>query len=350
MTAERTGRIGLAVEDARIAFGGSIGLDAVSLQVSAGGTLALLGPSGVGKTSLLRAVAGLGGLHGGRVIVDGRDVTMLPPERRGIVYMHQAPSLFPHLSVIDNVAFPLEVRGVPRQAARARAGDLLAQVRLEPLAGRAPSTLSGGQRHRVALARALAAGPGVLLLDEPFSSLDPELRAEARAAVLDLLAGGDGPALVMVTHDVDEAAGLSERLAILIDGGVAQCAAPSEVLTRPRTLAVARFLGLANLVAGSRDDAGRVECALGRFASPGPPGPVVVTVRPAAVRAGQAGTPGVSGRVVDVLERVGGTTLRVLVGDVRCEAVPDGSTPYAPGAAVSLATDPAAVHVIDGHV
>lgn len=350
MTAERTGRIGLAVEDARIAFGGSIGLDAVSLQVPAGGTLALLGPSGVGKTSLLRAVAGLGGLHGGRVLVDGRDVTMVPPERRGVVYMHQAPSLFPHLSVIDNVAFPLEVRGVPRQAARARAGDLLARVRLEPLAGRAPSTLSGGQRHRVALARALAAGPSVLLLDEPFSSLDPELRAEARAAVLDLLAGGAGPALVMVTHDVDEAAGLSDRLAILIDGGVAQCDAPSEVLTRPRTLAVARFLGLANLVAGRRDAAGRVECALGRFASPGPPGPVVVTVRPAAVRARQAGTPGVSGRVVDVLERVGGTTLGVLVGDVRCEAVPDGSTPYASGAEVSLAIDPAAVHVIDGHV
>ena len=210
--------------------------------------MALLGPSGVGKTSLLRAIAGLGTLSSGTVLVDGRDVTAAPPDGRGIVYMHQSPSLFPHLSVLDNVAFPLEVRGVSRsEAARPTAAELLARVQLRPAASRPPSTLSGGQRHRVALARALAADPAVLLLDEPFASLDPELRAEVREAVVDLLERGEGPAVVLVTHDVDEAAGLADRLV-----GVAAGAHRAD--WRPRGSA-----GLSPL---------RCRCALSRSAEP----------------------------------------------------------------------------------
>ena len=340
---------GLALERGRVAFGTKAGLDDITLRVARGERVALLGPSGVGKTSLLRAVAGLGGLSAGSVSVDGRDVTTLPPEQRGIVYMHQAPSLFPHLSVLDNVAFPLEVRGTPRAAARARALEILDGVQLGPLAKRPSVTLSGGQRHRAALARALAATPSALLLDEPFASLDPELRADVRKAVFDLLGNRAGPAVMLVTHDVDEAAGLADRLVLLLDGRIAQIGPPAELLAAPQTLAVARFLGLTNLVPGFRDVNGDVTCALGRFRVPGGVGPVTVSVRAGALRARAPEARGIRGIVTGIVERVHGTEIRVRAESVDLMSVAGGDVHLTVGADVALEIDPSVIHVIDGH-
>ena len=344
---------GLALERGRIAFGTTVGLEDVHLHVRRGERVTLLGPSGAGKTSLLRAIAGLGPLVGGQVRVDGRDVTALPPERRGIVYMHQAPSLFPHLSVLDNVAFPLEVRGVAREPARTQARGLIERVQLGTFAHRAPASLSGGQRHRAALARALAANPAALLLDEPFASLDPALRAEVRDAVLGLLEDRSGPAVLLVTHDIEEAAAISDRIVILLDARIAQCGPPADVLGAPRTLAVARFLGLGNILPGFRDGRGTVDSLLGTFAAPGPARTVTVVCRPSALRVrprlGDDERPAAT--VVAALEQLTGRLLKVRIGSSTHSrdllAIPGGDGASAIGAAVSLDVDVAALHVID---
>jgi len=245
------------------------GLRGVSLEVRAGERLVLVGASGAGKTTLLRAVAGLVPIDEGSIEIGGRDVTRLPPERRGAVYLHQSPVLFPHLTVEENVAFPLRIRGVPRGEARKRVQEVLAAVRLSDLGHRPSGALSGGQRHRVALARAVVARPSLLLLDEPLSSLDPELRHEIRDVIVHLQAQaqvqvqaeaqGEDPAdargqnqaqiqpgLVLVTHDLEEAGLLGHRVGIVMEGGLAQLAPPEEIFRAPATLEVARFLGYRN--------------------------------------------------------------------------------------------------------
>jgi putative spermidine/putrescine transport system ATP-binding protein len=338
---------GLELRHGRVPFGHKPGLDDVTMLVRRGERVALLGPSGVGKTSLLRAIAGLGALSSGTVFVDDRDVTGQPPERRGIVYMHQSPSLFPHISVLANVAFPLHVRGVGRHAARTTAFGLLERVRMQFAAERSPATLSGGQRHRVALARALAAEPAVLLLDEPFASLDPELRAEVRQSVGEILDRGNGPAVVLVTHDVDEAAGVADRLVVLLEGAVAQVGLPADLLASPQSVAVARFLGIPNLVRGVRDERGVVSCALGRCECPGAAGPVAVVVRAGMLRIRPGERGDLTGTVVSVLHRVAGVSVLCDVGGERLLAVPDPGVDVAVGATVHVAIDCDALHVID---
>jgi putative spermidine/putrescine transport system ATP-binding protein len=330
-----------------VPFGDRTGLDDVTLAVARGERVALLGPSGVGKTSLMRAIAGLGVLSSGAVLVDGRDVAGQPPERRGVVYMHQSPSLFPHLSVADNVAFPLHVRGVARHAARATAFELLERVRMGFAAARSPSTLSGGQRHRVALARALAAEPAVLLLDEPFASLDPELRAEVRDAVVEILDRGNGPAVMLVTHDVDEAAGVADRLVVLLEGRVRQVGLPADVLSSPQSVAVARFLGIPNLIRGVRDERGVVTSALGRCERPGAAGPVAVVARAGMLRIPAGDHGGLTGTVTAVLHRVDGVAALCDVGGERLLAVPDPGANLVVGATVHVFVDSRALHVID---
>ena len=235
----------------------SPGLRGVTLEVGAGERLVLVGASGAGKTTLLRAVAGLVPIDEGRIEIGGTDVTRLPPERRGAVYLHQSPVLFPHLTVEENVAFPLRIRGVPRGEARKRVQEVLAAVRLSELGHRPSGALSGGQRHRVALARAVVARPSLLLLDEPLSSLDPGLRHEIRDVIVHLQAQGQtqgqahgeahGQAgLLLVTHDLEEAGLLGHRVGIVMEGGLAQLAPPEEIFRAPATLEVARFLGYRN--------------------------------------------------------------------------------------------------------
>jgi putative spermidine/putrescine transport system ATP-binding protein len=339
-------RTGLALVGASIPFGDKTGLEHVSLEVSRGETLALLGPSGVGKTSILRALAGLAPVSSGAILVDGRDVTSVRAEHRGVVYMHQSPSLFPHLTVLDNVTFPMDVRGVAKPAARERALALLDRVQMRFAATRAPATLSGGQRHRVALARALAAEPAVLLLDEPFASLDPELRADVRTAVVEILARGRGPAVVLVTHDVDEAAGIADRVAILLNGRIVQVGSPAELLAAPHSVAIARFLGLANLIPGIRND-GIVSSDIATFERSGPSGAVSIVARAGALRV-RAGVTGSSpGTVRRVLNRVGGIAIECDVGDRQIIVVPEPGFQPTPGASVEFVVDAASLHVIE---
>jgi ABC-type Fe3+/spermidine/putrescine transport system ATPase subunit len=238
----------LSLRGLSVGFGGGMedrapGLSGVNLEIDAGERVVLVGASGGGKSTLLRAIAGLLPIRGGEIRIGGVAVHALPPEARGAVYLHQEPVLFPHLTVEENVGFPLRVRGVAGAARRDRVHDMLVRVQLSGLSARLPHTLSGGQRHRVALARAVIARPRVLLLDEPLTGLDPTLRREVRDTILVLLEGTDAPALLMVTHDLEEAGWMGSRVGILLDGALAQIAPPRTLFDAPASLEVARFLG-----------------------------------------------------------------------------------------------------------
>ena len=252
----------IAVDRLAVGFGDCRGLVDVSLSVGAGERLAVVGASGAGKTTLLRAIAGLAPLDAGAIRIGGRDVTGLSPERRGVVYLHQTPVLFAHLDVAENVAFPLRVRGTRGREVDARVRASLDAMQLGGFDRRPTNSLSGGQRHRVALARAIAGRPAALLLDEPLSALDPTLRDEMRHAIVAAQAEY-GPAMMIVTHDLDDAGLLADRIAVLLDGRVAQVATPATLYSRPVSLAVARFLGVYEELPGRVGDDGRVECALG---------------------------------------------------------------------------------------
>lgn len=216
-------------------------LSGVDLYIEAGDMLALIGPSGSGKTSALRILAGLEEPDRGDVLVEGVSQLGVAPERRSMSMMFQRPLLFPHLSVVDNVAFSARVSGVARDAARDRARAFLDLVHLPELALRRTAQLSGGQEQRVALARALAASPRVLLLDEPFSALDPGVRASMHDLLAEVRAVLE-PTTVMVTHDLDEAA-LAGRVGVLVDGTIHQIGTVAALYRRPASLAVARVLG-----------------------------------------------------------------------------------------------------------
>lgn len=239
-------------------------VDAVTLPVTAGDLLAVVGPSGSGKTTLLRLIAGLTTPDRGDVLVGGRSVLDLPPERRGMAMMFQKPHLFPHLDVLGNVAFADRVKGVPRRQARDTAGRFLDLVHLAGLGTRRTRQLSGGQEQRVALARALAAGPHILLLDEPFSALDTELRAEMHTLLAEVRAAL-GPTGVMVTHDMAEAA-LADSAAVLIAGELVQHDTLDELYRRPASIAVARLLGGFSEVPGTLDRQGQHHSILGTIA------------------------------------------------------------------------------------
>ena len=252
------------VESLAAPFGESAGLSDISFSVGAGELLVLLGPSGAGKTTLLRTVAGFVAATSGHVRIAERDVTGLPPEKRAAVYLHQSPVLFPHLSVAENVAFPLRLRHVVGNRRGERVAELLESMQILELADRLPRTLSGGQRNRVSLARALAASPMVLLLDEPFSGLDPGLRQDVREAIR-IVQRTSAPATVVVTHDLDDAALLADRIGVLINGRLCQIGNPREVMTHPASREIATLVGFTNTLAARADGIGTVETAIGKL-------------------------------------------------------------------------------------
>jgi putative spermidine/putrescine transport system ATP-binding protein len=261
-------------------------LDGLELDVPAGGCVALLGPSGSGKSTVLRLVAGLDDPDAGQIEVGGQSVLGLPPEKRRTALVFQRPRLFPHLSVLDNVSFPLTVHGVRKREARDSARQFLDLVGLADLAARRPSSLSGGQEQRVSLARALAARPGVILLDEPFSALDPELRSEMHELVVSLRAAVE-PTILLVTHDRDEAVALADTVAILLGGRVVQHDVADVLFREPTSLQVHLFLGGRNAVAGTvRGEAHH--SALGALHVPGAKwndnGPATLVIRQEDVR------------------------------------------------------------------
>ncbi|MEJ2623277.1 MAG: ABC transporter ATP-binding protein [Pseudolabrys sp.] len=224
-----------------------VAVDRISLKIPAGTYCCLLGPSGCGKTSTLRMIAGHEEVTSGGIIIGSSEVGDMPPAARGTAMMFQSYALFPHLSVIDNVAFSLKMKGVGKAARRARALETLQLVAMDQLAARLPAQLSGGQQQRVALARALVTDPRILLLDEPLSALDPFLRIRMRAELKrwqrDL-----GISFIHVTHSQEEAMALADMIVVMNDGRIEQIGAPREVYDKPRTEFVARFMGGNNVL------------------------------------------------------------------------------------------------------
>jgi putative spermidine/putrescine transport system ATP-binding protein len=236
-------------------YGSFTAVEGVDIAVGKGEFLTLLGPSGSGKTTLLMTVAGFVQPTEGQVLLDQRDITALPPEKRDFGMVFQGYALFPHLSVAENVAFPLRVRHVPKPDQASRVAQALDLVQLTRFAERRPSQLSGGQQQRVALARALVFDPALLLLDEPLSALDKKLRAELQDE-LKALHRRVGRTFINVTHDQEEALSLSDRIAILNHGRLVQQGSPAQLYETPRTRFVADFLGKSNFLAGTADGGG----------------------------------------------------------------------------------------------
>jgi putative spermidine/putrescine transport system ATP-binding protein len=236
--------------DLRKTFGEVAAVDGVSLEIRAGEFFSLLGPSGCGKTTTLRMIAGLIEPTDGRVYFDADDVTFLPPRKRNIGFVFQTPALFPHLSVADNVAFGLSVKGMRKDAVGNRVDEMLAMVGLSGYGARLPAQLSGGQQQRVALARVLATDPRVLLFDEPLSALDRNLRDTLKYSILELQRR-TGKTAVYVTHDQSEAFAISDRIVVMNAGRVEQIGSQTELYLEPRTQFVAEFIGANNALPGT---------------------------------------------------------------------------------------------------
>ncbi|MGI5241756.1 ABC transporter ATP-binding protein [Dactylosporangium sp. CA-139066] len=233
----------------RKSFGAVHAVDGVDLEIADGEFFSMLGPSGSGKTTVLRLIAGFESPTAGTIELAGADVTRRPPYERDVTTVFQDYALFPHMSVLDNVAYGPRVRGVGRRERRERAEEALRSVRLDGYGARRPAQLSGGQRQRVALARALVNRPRVLLLDEPLGALDLKLREEMQVE-LKALQRQVGITFVFVTHDQQEALTMSDRVAVFAAGRIEQVAAPAELYERPASPFVAGFVGTSNLFAG----------------------------------------------------------------------------------------------------
>jgi sulfate transport system ATP-binding protein len=240
----------------RFTAGGTPAVAEVSFQAPPGAITSLLGPSGAGKSTLLRLIAGLEVPDAGRIFIDGVDCTAMPVQKRGVGVVFQSYALFRHMTVRENIAFGLDVRGRPRAETEARVDEMLRLVQLEALGGRYPGQLSGGQRQRVAFARALAIRPRVLLLDEPFGALDTRVREELREWLHELHAR-TGLTTLLVTHDQQEALEISQHVVVMGEGRVAQAGSPEDIYRRPASPFVASFIGGASVVRG-RVQEGRV--------------------------------------------------------------------------------------------
>ncbi len=261
-------------------FGSVCAAQQVDFDVHAGQFVTLLGPSGCGKTTMLRLIAGFDTPDSGTIHINGRlvagDGAAVPPENRRVGMVFQDYALFPHLNVGENVAFGINAK---RNEKMRRVQAVLAQVGLSGYENRMPYELSGGQQQRVALARALAPQPDILLLDEPFSNLDTALRTQVRAEVRHILQQ-TGATAIFVTHDQTEALSLSDKIAVMFDGAVAQFDAPQSVYTRPATKAIARFIGEANFVPAYANGT-RAQCPLGEVTLLNPAqGAVELLIRP----------------------------------------------------------------------
>ncbi len=319
----------LATEHVGIDYDGVPVLREVSLAVPPGGVLAVLGPSGSGKSTLLRGLAGLEPLREGRVLLSGRDLAGVPTHRRGFALMFQDGQLFPHLTVAQNVGYPLRVRRTPTAAISVRVADLLGLVGLAPYADRMPATLSGGERQRVALARALAADPRALLLDEPLSSLDAGLRSRL-ADDLRTIVRAAGTTTVLVTHEQEEAFAIADAMAVLRDGRVVQHGPVADVWRSPADAETAMFLGYARVLGG--------EQAAVLLRAVGHPAAAAVALRRSALRVHSEGP--LAGVVVSA--RAAAEQLRLVVtvaglGDV--DAVASLGIHLAPGDPVRLSVD-----------
>jgi spermidine/putrescine ABC transporter ATP-binding subunit len=349
-------------------YGAVTALDAISLQIERGTLVTLLGPSGCGKTTILRMIGGFVQPTSGQISIAGKNVTDLPPHMRQVGLMFQGYALFPHMSVAENVAFGLKMRGVPKAEIKTRVLQALESVRLDGRIDAYPRQLSGGQQQRVALARALVINPDVLLLDEPFGALDRELRQHLQGEMKRLQRRLGIPTL-LVTHDQEEALMLSDRVAVMNAGGIEQIGAAIDVFERPKTRFVAEFMGGTNIFDGSVRERPGSEgrdfvLADGRGVVPLPPDIAftgrsgVVMIRPERLQLsptaeqamGRASSAAVTGRIVEA--NYLGATMEYqvaidgpegLVLVARCAST---HVPFGVNAPVNVAIPAEAVHLI----
>ena len=306
----------LTVDGVSVRYGDTLALDRLDLTIGRDELFVLLGGSGSGKTTLLRAIGGFVRPDAGRIVLDGADLSALPPHKRPVNTMFQSYALFPHMTVAANIGFGLRQQGVARAETQRRVEAMLTLVKLQGYGKRRPSELSGGQQQRVALARSLAPHPLLLLLDEPLSALDEGLRMETRAELV-RLRRSLGISFVLVTHDQQEALTMADRIGVMRDGRMAQVGTPADLYERPADRFVASFLGAANILpCVIAADGVSVSLpaldAVVRAARPGVPGPGLLALRSERLRIGNA-------TAVNVLEGVvaelayGGDTLSVSV-------------------------------------
>ncbi|WP_189587774.1 ABC transporter ATP-binding protein [Mesorhizobium sp. M3A.F.Ca.ET.201.01.1.1] len=301
-------------------YGGHVALHDINLDIQPGEFLSILGPSGSGKSTILKLIAGFERPTQGVITLDGEDVTLVPANRRDVNTVFQSYALFPHMTVAENVAYPLKVRSRPRAEIAGRVEDALRLVALEGFAGRLPEELSGGQRQRAALARALIGRPRVLLLDEPLSALDMRLRIQMQE-VLTRLHEELKLTFVFVTHDQGEALSMSDRIAVVMDGSIIEVDAPSQLYWRPRHRQVASFLGHSNLVHGVIDAEGSNFAARDsrlkmRLAEKHHPGPCTAAIRAEALIIHPVPGPGMVAAHVKRMIFHGATTeVRVDIGE-----------------------------------
>jgi ABC-type sugar transport system ATPase subunit len=336
----------------RKAFGSVTALHALDLTIASGEFVALLGPSGCGKTTTLRMLAGLDFPTAGDIVIGGRRVNDVAPGDRDIAMVFQSYALYPHMTVEQNIAYPLKKRGVPRAERAERVARTAAMLHLTDYLARKPRQLSGGQQQRVALGRALVRDPKVFLLDEPLSNLDAKLRGHMRAELVELHRRL-GRTMVYVTHDQLEAMTMADRIAILDGGVLQQYAPPSDVYREPANRFVAGFIGtpgmtlidgtLAAAGDGWRLDAPGLAVDLPPLGPAARPGPAAVGIRPEDVRLGEGPVPG----EVALAEQTGHETIvTVRIGDgLRLVARVPGQQPWRIGDRLALTLDTAAAHV-----
>jgi putative spermidine/putrescine transport system ATP-binding protein len=300
------GRTRLSLSGLRKEYGTVVAVDGISLDVRAGEFFTLLGPSGSGKTTVLMMVAGFVAPTSGTIVIDGAPMTHVPPDQRNLGVVFQNYALFPHMTVADNLAFPLVVRRSPELEIKRRVEELLALVGLEGTEDRYPSQLSGGQQQRVAFARAVIFRPPLLLMDEPLGALDRKLRARLQLELRELQRRLE-VTIVYVTHDQDEALTMSDRIAVMSAGTLQQIGTPVDLYERPATVFVAGFLGDTNRLPGARHDGASIVLGAGAVLPCGrgahlPHGRVTAVIRPERIRVFDApASEARRGRVVDVV-------------------------------------------------
>ena len=347
------------------ATGAAIGINGVSFRVERGEFFTLLGPSGCGKTTTLRCIAGLEQPSGGEIEINGRTLysaargILVPTARRDISMVFQSYAIWPHMTVGENVAFPLEAQRLGRNEIRERVGRALAMVGLAELAERPAPLLSGGQQQRVALARAIVKGAPVLLLDEPLSNLDAKLREEMRQE-LRTLQRGIGITAIYVTHDQEEALSLSDRIAVMRRGAIVEMDSPARLYYAPRTVFTARFIGNAELwpcrVVGRSGAAVEVEGAFGRWRSETFPDPLpanpFLAIRPEHVEITRESIADGSNQIAGTIEAVGFSgklvEYAVRAGEVLIRAQSTSARLWAVGDSVRLRLPPERCFIVDG--
>ncbi|HYE07086.1 MAG TPA: ABC transporter ATP-binding protein [Planctomycetota bacterium] len=341
----------VSVRALTVRYGTTTVLDAIDCDIAAGELFFLLGPSGCGKTTLLRAIGGFVAPAAGSIRFGDQDVSSEPAEKRGIGMVFQHYALWPHRDVAGNVAFGLEVQGVPAAERHRRVDEALASVELPGFAARKVAELSGGQQQRVALARALVVRPRVLLLDEPLSNLDTRLRHAMRSTIRRVCKQA-GVTAIYVTHDQHEALATADRIGVLSGGRLVQVDTPRALFERPATRAVAEFLGATNLLPGRvvADDA--VECALGRLVTDAIPAgvavgaDVVLCLRPERVRVDESGVNRFATTLVESQFFGASAELTLAVGDQRLVAHEAAPRQRRTGDSIDVAIDPADVVVL----